>query len=127
MTHPTRAEFLEAMTRAHYNAVNMRIHGHVYPTWEAQSQERRDWFCSDMSQAFDTYGTLIPGLPALLGGNARVVPVEPVREMWAAGANAMVNRTRRHHDQVVRQLWDDMLAASPYASPTSFSQGASHE
>lgn len=41
------------------------------------------------------------------------VPVEPTREMWAAGANAVVGYKQRHHDKVVEDVWLAMLTAAP--------------
>lgn len=46
-----------------------------------------------------------------------VVPVEPTREMWAAGADAVIGYKQRHHDKVVEQIWTAMLAAHPAATP----------
>ncbi|MGI4744933.1 MAG: hypothetical protein ACRYGI_11560 [Janthinobacterium lividum] len=42
-----------------------------------------------------------------------LVPIDPIREMWAAGGNAVVGYKQRHHDKVVAQVWADMLAARP--------------
>lgn len=41
----------------------------------------------------------------------QMVPVEPTREMWAAGANAIVGYKQRHHDKVVADVWSAMLKA----------------
>lgn len=42
------------------------------------------------------------------------VPIEPTREMWAAGGNAVCeNALNIHHDKLVRKCWDAMLTASP--------------
>lgn len=42
-----------------------------------------------------------------------VVPVEPTREMWAAGGNAVIGYKQRHHDKVVADIWSAMLSAAP--------------
>lgn len=42
-----------------------------------------------------------------------LVPVEPTREMWAAGANAVIGYKQRHHDKVVADVWSAMLSAAP--------------
>lgn len=50
-----------------------------------------------------------------------MVPVEPTREMWAAGGNAVVGYKNRHHDKVVAEIWLAMLAASnPPGSPSGW-------
>lgn len=46
-------KLLEAMAKEHYEAVNLRVHGSVYPKWELQSQERKDWFIADMRAALN--------------------------------------------------------------------------
>ncbi|TPK14118.1 hypothetical protein [Mesorhizobium sp. B2-5-11] len=42
-----------------------------------------------------------------------LVPKEPTREMWAAMADTLYGYKNRHHDKVVSDLWEAMLAASP--------------
>lgn len=42
-----------------------------------------------------------------------LVPMEPTREMWAAGANAVIGYKQRHHDKVVADVWSAMLSAAP--------------
>lgn len=58
MPSSPKTTVVERLARAHYEAVNMRIHGSVWPTWDQQTQERRDWFISDMREALAT----VPGL-----------------------------------------------------------------
>lgn len=41
------------------------------------------------------------------------VPKEPTMAMWAAGGDAVVGYKNRHHDAVVEQVWQAMLAAAP--------------
>ena len=57
---------------------------------------------------------LIPDepVPAIPDGY-KLVPIVPAREMWAAGADAVVGYKQRHHDKVVADLWGAMLAAVP--------------
>ena len=43
----------------------------------------------------------------------RLVPVEPTREMWAAGGTAACQTANQHHDKVVEAVWSAMLAAAP--------------
>jgi hypothetical protein len=37
---------------------------------------------------------------------------EPTREMWAAGANAVVGKTAVHHDVVVEAAWRAMTSVA---------------
>lgn len=47
------------------------------------------------------------------GGEGFVsVPVEPTREMWAAGADAVIGDTTVHHDLIVERCWKAMLSAA---------------
>lgn len=41
------------------------------------------------------------------------VPVEPTREMWAAGGTAACQAANQHHDKVVEGVWSAMVAAAP--------------
>jgi hypothetical protein len=41
------------------------------------------------------------------------VPVEPVREQWAAMADTLYRYKNRHHDKVAGDLFEAMLAARP--------------
>lgn len=50
-----------------------------------------------------------------------VVPVEPTREMWAAGGTAACQAANQHHDKVVEGVWSAMLAAAP--APSSLAGG----
>src|SRR3954468_7585737 len=43
----------------------------------------------------------------------KLVPVEPVREMWAASGTAIVRGGWRHHDRISEDVWNAMLAAAP--------------
>lgn len=53
------------------------------------------------------------------------VPVEPVRDMWAAGGTAVCDTRNRHHDVVVKAVWAAMLAARPHsARPTTAAPAA---
>ncbi len=45
------SEIVEVAAAAHYEAVNLRIHGSVWPKWDQQPQQRRDWFTADMRAA----------------------------------------------------------------------------
>lgn len=58
-------------------------------------------------------------LAAMTRGEVVAMPSEPTREMWVAGADAVVNRGRMHHDKVVEKMWNAMLAASPYREPSA--------
>lgn len=51
MTALTTDALVEAMALAHYNAVNLRVHQEVVPTWERLPQSHRDWFIADMRAA----------------------------------------------------------------------------
>ena len=37
---------------------------------------------------------------------------EPTREMWAAGGNAIVGKTKVHHDAVLTAGWNAMIGAA---------------
>lgn len=41
-----------------------------------------------------------------------IVPIEPTREMWAAGADATVGKALVHHDKLVGDVWPAMITAS---------------
>lgn len=70
-------------------------------------------------------GTLVNGKrvaterqPAQGGDNgeavaSRLVPIEPTREMWAAGGTAAVAKAGYHHDIVVEAVYSAMVAAAP--------------
>jgi hypothetical protein len=47
----------------------------------------------------------------------RMVPVEPTREMWAAGGTAALQTAHQHHDKIVETVWSAMLAAAPSVQP----------
>lgn len=51
-----------------------------------------------------------------------VVPVEPTREMWAAGGTAACKHAFQHHDAIIAAVWPAMLAAAP--APSSLAGGA---
>lgn len=42
-----------------------------------------------------------------------IVPKEPTREMWAAGADAVVGKVTVHHDKIVGDAWAAMLEKAP--------------
>lgn len=49
-----------------------------------------------------------------MNGETVVVPVEPTREMWAAGADAVYGQRKKprvHHDKLVGDVWRAMVAA----------------
>lgn len=52
-----------------------------------------------------------------------LVPVEPTREMWAAGGDAVVGYKQRHHDKVVEEIWSAMIAACLPAAPVAPADG----
>lgn len=84
MTHPTHAELVEAMARAMATHFSMNRMPHMSgdPLARLGSQERRR--LDDATQAaLTTLCTLITGLPALLDGTARVVPVKLLTEAHA--------------------------------------------
>lgn len=45
------------------------------------------------------------------------VPREPTDEMWAAGERAFSRDPDTHHETVLANIWDAMLAAAPKAEP----------
>lgn len=53
--------------------------------------------------------------PAILNAHEAfvVVPVEPVREQWAAMADTLYGYKNRHHDKVAGDVFNAMLAARP--------------
>jgi hypothetical protein len=40
------------------------------------------------------------------------MPIEPTREMWAAGANAAISKAGFHHDIVVDAVYRAMVGAA---------------
>lgn len=67
------------------------------------------------SERFLSYGAAAIAALSSMIANAglKLVPVEPEQKMWVAGGDAVVGRTRRHHDRVVSDVWNAMLAAFP--------------
>jgi hypothetical protein len=92
-----------AMARAHYEAVNNRIHGNVWPLWEDLVPERREWFCADMRLA----------LAALDAAGLAVVPKEPTEEMRRA---AFV-RDMGPHECLYTSIYRAMVAAAKEGEP----------
>lgn len=104
---------VEVMARAIYAAWD----GGSNP-WDALIQRRRelgiDGYHASQREALANARDALTALLALLDERGFVmVPKEPVREMWAAGGNAVVGYKERHHDKVVDAVWSGMLAASP--------------
>jgi hypothetical protein len=84
--------------------------------WDELSDDARVNYCSRASVALLSLGIPAAALNALVRGEAKIWPVEPTREMWAAGANVVVDRRRLHHDTVIKRVITAMDAASPYAA-----------
>lgn len=82
MTHPTRAEFVEAIRNALTSIIGPPVVGDM--RHHERVVERHERGISELAGAVaDTLCTLIPGLPALMDGAAKVVPVKLLTEAHA--------------------------------------------
>lgn len=112
MTHPTRAELVEAMARAIHEGRNGPV-----AAWLSRAKAYRQPYLTDADRALATLCTLIPGLPALLDGTARVVPVDAVERMLNLKALYVLEGDA---EWTLTEMFAALnaIAASPYASPT---------
>lgn len=114
MTHPTHAELVEAMARAIHEGRNG-----PGTAWLSRAKAYRQPYLTDADRALATLCTLIPGLPALLDGTARVVPVEATSHMALSAMDRPpeVATNERLPWQLYADIYRAMISASPYATP----------
>jgi hypothetical protein len=96
------SEWQDRAARAHYEAVNMRVHGHVRPTWDELPEQNRQWYCADQAAA----------IAAIRKAGWAVVPVEPTEEMIRA-TDSRNESFLWTDDEITNWEWAAMLAAAP--------------
>jgi hypothetical protein len=106
-----------AMARAHYDAVNNRIHGCVWPLWENLASDRREWFCADMRAALvalDAAGKVVVDRSVLIEARDEITTYVKHEYAGCEGYPSMERRMQRDLE-LAREL--GRLAAAKEGEP----------